>query len=144
MTICSNINHITSGNFTQKYQPVKFPFRTTDLNSQEVMASSSDQELSYRTKGICIGGPHEDRTGRSGESCRITLFVSPKDGNLYWYHASFPDFVFSQARARFSSIKRIQHSTSDAKTGEQLRELQGYGGCITSLAFWPLLSIALV
>jgi len=34
------------------------------------------------------------------ESLHAVLFVSPKDGCVYWYHASFPDFVFSQVRAR--------------------------------------------
>jgi len=41
------------------------------------------------------------------ESLHAVLFVSPKDGCVYWYHASFPDFVFSQARARFNiSLRR--------------------------------------
>jgi hypothetical protein len=36
------------------------------------------------------------------ESLHAVLFVSPKDGCVYWYHASFPDFVFSQTRAKIS------------------------------------------
>jgi hypothetical protein len=30
------------------------------------------------------------------------LFVSSKDNCVYWYHSSFPDFVFSPARAKFN------------------------------------------
>ena len=44
------------------------------------------------------------------ESLHAVLFVSHKDGNVYWYHASFPDFVFSQARARFSIPLRHQNN----------------------------------
>jgi len=36
------------------------------------------------------------------ESLHAVLFVSPKDGCVYWYHASFPDFVFSRVRARIN------------------------------------------
>ena len=36
------------------------------------------------------------------ESLHAVLFVSPKDGSVYWYHASFPDFVVSRLRARIS------------------------------------------
>jgi hypothetical protein len=35
------------------------------------------------------------------ESLHAVLFVS-KDGCVYWYHASFPDFIFSRSRARIS------------------------------------------
>ncbi len=44
-----------------------------------------------------------DTVKRVVESLHAVLFVSPKDGCVYWYHASFLDFVFSQARARFSA-----------------------------------------
>jgi len=43
-----------------------------------------------------------DTVKRVVESLHAVLFVSPKDGCVYWYHASFPDFLFSQARARIS------------------------------------------
>ena len=43
------------------------------------------------------------------ESLHAVIFVSPKDGSVYWYHASFPDFVFSQTRARIST-RTIQHT----------------------------------
>jgi len=33
------------------------------------------------------------------ESLHAVLYVSSNDGCVYWYHASFPDFIFSQARA---------------------------------------------
>ena len=33
------------------------------------------------------------------ESLHAVLYVSPKDDCVYWYHASFPDFIFSQSRA---------------------------------------------
>ena len=36
------------------------------------------------------------------ESLYAVLFVSSKDGCVYWYHTSFPDFLFSRSRARIS------------------------------------------
>jgi len=42
----------------------------------------------------------QDTVKRVVESLHAVLFISPKDGCVYWYHASFPDFVFSEARAR--------------------------------------------
>jgi len=44
----------------------------------------------------------EDTVKRVVESLHAVLFVSPKDGCVYWFHASFLDFVFSQAPARIS------------------------------------------
>jgi len=43
------------------------------------------------------------------ESLHAVLFVSPKDGCVYWYHASFPDFLFSRARARISTSPHRNH-----------------------------------
>jgi len=43
-----------------------------------------------------------DTVKRVVESLHAVLFVSSKDGCVYWYHASFPDFLFSQVRARIS------------------------------------------
>jgi hypothetical protein len=45
------------------------------------------------------------------ESLHAVLFVSPKDGCVYWYHASFPDFVFSQTRAKISIFLRQNYAT---------------------------------
>ena len=42
----------------------------------------------------------EGTVQRVVESLHAVLFVSAKDGCVYWYHASFPDFLFSRARAR--------------------------------------------
>jgi len=39
------------------------------------------------------------------ESLYAVLFVSPKDGCVYWYHASFSDFVFSQAKTSNSHCR---------------------------------------
>ena len=44
----------------------------------------------------------QDTVKKVVESLHAVLFVSSKDGCVYWYHASFPDFLFSQARARIS------------------------------------------
>jgi len=38
------------------------------------------------------------------ESLHAVLFVSPKDGCVYWYHASFLDFLFSGTRASISLL----------------------------------------
>ena len=35
------------------------------------------------------------------DSLHAVLFISSKDGCLYWYHASFRDFLFTEARAKF-------------------------------------------
>jgi hypothetical protein len=44
----------------------------------------------------------QDTVKRVVESLHAVLFISHRDGCVYWYHASFPDFVFSQARAKIS------------------------------------------
>ncbi len=44
----------------------------------------------------------QDTVKRVVESLHAVLYVSPKDGCVYWYHASFRDFVFSQARAKIT------------------------------------------
>jgi len=51
----------------------------------------------------------QDTVKRVVESLHAVLFVSPKDGCVYWYHASFPDFIFSQARARISISPHPNH-----------------------------------
>ena len=51
----------------------------------------------------------QDTVRRVVESLHAVLFVSAKDGCVYWYHASFPDFVFSPARARFTVSLRRNH-----------------------------------
>jgi hypothetical protein len=35
------------------------------------------------------------------DSLYAVLFISSKDDCVYWYHASFPDFLFNQVRAKF-------------------------------------------
>jgi hypothetical protein len=45
------------------------------------------------------------------ESLHAVIFVSPKDGCVYWYHTSFPDFVFSQARANITISLRQNYPT---------------------------------
>ena len=45
------------------------------------------------------------------DSLHAVLFVSPKDRCVYWYHASFPEFVFSQVRARFTPSVFRNYST---------------------------------
>jgi len=42
-----------------------------------------------------------DTVVRVVDSLSAVLFVSPKDDCVYWYHDSFPDFVFSRNRAKF-------------------------------------------
>ena len=36
------------------------------------------------------------------ESLHAVLFISPKDDCVYWYHASFPDFMLSQTQGRIT------------------------------------------
>lgn len=35
------------------------------------------------------------------DSLHAVLFLSSKDNRVYWYHTSFPNFLFTQARAKF-------------------------------------------
>jgi hypothetical protein len=35
------------------------------------------------------------------DSLHAVLFISSKDDCVYWYHTSFPDFIFTQVRAKF-------------------------------------------
>ena len=35
------------------------------------------------------------------DSLHAVLFISSKDNYVYWYHASFPDFLFNEGRAKF-------------------------------------------
>ena len=49
-----------------------------------------------------LSNTDEDTVKKVVESLHAVLFVSPKDGCVYWFHSSFLDFVFSQARARIS------------------------------------------
>jgi hypothetical protein len=42
----------------------------------------------------------QDTVRRVVESLHAVIFVSSKDGCVYWYHASFPDFLFNRARAK--------------------------------------------
>ena len=35
------------------------------------------------------------------DSLHAVLFISSKDNYIYWYHASFPDFLFNEGRAKF-------------------------------------------
>ena len=55
----------------------------------------------------------EDTVKRVVESLHAVLFVSPKDGCVYWYHASFLDFVFSQTRARINIFNRLTNVFCD-------------------------------
>jgi len=44
----------------------------------------------------------QDTVERVVESLHAVLFVSSEDGCVYWYHASFPDFIFSRSREGIS------------------------------------------
>jgi len=56
----------------------------------------------------------QDTVKKVVESLHAVLFVSPKDGCVYWYHASFPDFLFSQARASIVNLPRRNYSAQQA------------------------------
>ena len=50
----------------------------------------------------------QDTVKRVVESLHAVLYIS-KDGCVYWYHASFPDFVFSRTRAKISVSLHTTH-----------------------------------
>lgn len=45
------------------------------------------------------------------ESLHPVLYISSKDGCVYWYHASFPEFLFSRARARVTIVVQKNYPT---------------------------------
>jgi hypothetical protein len=58
-----------------------------------------------------LTGTDEDTVKKVVESLHAVLFVSQKDGCVYWYHASFPDFVLSRERTRIDISLRPNSST---------------------------------
>ena len=77
------------------------------------------------------------------ESLHAVLFVSPKEDNVYWYHASFPDFVFSKSRARFCTPLRHRDNPTyhvvdvscDASAHHKVLSLQCFSVMQESLHF---------
>ena len=49
-----------------------------------------------------LSGADQNTVEKTIESLHAVLFVSSKDGCVYWYHTSFPDFIFTRERAMFS------------------------------------------
>ena len=43
----------------------------------------------------------QDTAKQVVDSLHAVLFISSKDNYVYWYHASFPDFLFDEGRAKF-------------------------------------------
>ncbi|KIJ53753.1 hypothetical protein M422DRAFT_775760, partial [Sphaerobolus stellatus SS14] len=59
----------------------------------------------------------EERTSDFEERIQIVLnelhaVLYTKDGRVLWYHASFPDFIFTQTRSRFSVPSTYSNSTN--------------------------------
>ena len=48
-----------------------------------------------------LSGTDQDTAKRVVDSLHAVLYISSKDGYIYWYHASFPDFVFNEGQAKF-------------------------------------------
>ena len=49
-----------------------------------------------------LSGSDQDTVEKTVKSLHAVLFVSSKDECVYWYHTSFPDFIFTQVRAKFT------------------------------------------
>jgi len=47
------------------------------------------------------------------DSLHAVLFISSRDNCVYWYHASFPDFLFTQVRARFKISLHPNYSSHE-------------------------------
>ncbi|KAF8811567.1 WD40 repeat-like protein [Phlegmacium glaucopus] len=47
------------------------------------------------------------------DSLHAVLFVSSKDNCVYWYHTSFPDFIFDQERAKFRISPQSNYPNRD-------------------------------
>ena len=48
-----------------------------------------------------LSGTDQDTAKRVVDSLHAVLFISSEDNYVYWYHASFPDFLFNERRAKF-------------------------------------------
>ena len=48
-----------------------------------------------------LSGTDQDTVKTVVDSLHAVLFISSKDNYVYWYHASFPDFLFNEGRAKF-------------------------------------------
>jgi len=72
-----------------------------------------------------------DTVKRVVESLHAVLF-SPKDGCVYWYHASFPDFLFSQARAR---INTSPHRNLPTHTFDVFCDVPAHHGILVQRCF---------
>jgi hypothetical protein len=49
----------------------------------------------------------QDTVKKVVDSLHAVLFISSKDDCVYWYHASFPDFLFNQVRAKFRLLPQV-------------------------------------
>ena len=47
-----------------------------------------------------LSNTDQDTAKRVVDSLHAVLFISSKDNYVYWYHASFPDFLFNEGRAK--------------------------------------------
>jgi len=58
----------------------------------------------------------QDTVKRVIESLHAVLWISSEDGCVYWYHVSFPDFLFCRERARISLYLHGNHRTLEIDT----------------------------
>ena len=61
----------------------------------------AEEPVSTFTLTELLGFESEDTAEKLVESLHAVLYVSEKDQCIYWYHASFQDFVFDTSRSRF-------------------------------------------
>ncbi|KAG6867473.1 hypothetical protein C0993_002343 [Termitomyces sp. T159_Od127] len=75
-----------------------------------------------------------------------------KEGNIFWYHSSFPDFIFSSERFNVTSVafsSDSKHIVSGGQDGSillwnwwnsisaEFKQLDGHAKAVTSVAFSP-------
>ena len=60
-----------------------------------------------------LSGSDQDTVEKTVESLHAVLFVSSKDECVYWYHTSFPDFIFTQVQAKFSISLKQGHPSQE-------------------------------
>jgi DNA polymerase III delta prime subunit len=60
-----------------------------------------------------LSGTDQDTVEKTVDSLHAVLFVSSKDGCVYSYHTSFPDFIFTQVRAMFSISLKQGHPSQE-------------------------------
>ncbi|KAG5728461.1 hypothetical protein E4T56_gene19548 [Termitomyces sp. T112] len=112
----------------------------TILCAEERISTSVAAGLLHNTTNV---KDIKERADDLVQKLHAVLYI--KDDKVFWYHASFPDFVFAQAQSSKVSLTYGKYIVSgsydqsvrvwDTSTGAQLQQLNGHTSWVTSVAF---------